>query len=233
MENPSDFIQVDINSLPVIDDIVAGNQFIVETVDGTKTINYENVIFGPDNTSFYNEIVNNTTNIDNLSTEVLSVSTNTQAFVPTTSVSTFSSDYLVEYSGQLSDLTSQTVSLTTTYNNSYINDAYISRTPFGVKAMCIFSTYGVIIQKTASVTSIIAVRNSTGDPTGKYIVNLNGLSNNNFAVNFQVYGRDSNLRPIFPVLLEKNSTTLVLQASAASTATLANAGDLFFVIYGN
>jgi len=48
---------VNIKELPVIEEIIPGNLLIVETDKGTHTIDFANFVVGPENISFYEEIV--------------------------------------------------------------------------------------------------------------------------------------------------------------------------------
>lgn len=48
---------VNIKELPVIEEILPGNLLIVETEKGTHAIDFANFVVGPENVSFYDEIV--------------------------------------------------------------------------------------------------------------------------------------------------------------------------------
>jgi hypothetical protein len=62
---------VNINDLPVIEEIVNGNYLLVEDETGSKILDFKNFVIGPNNTSFYNAIV---TNINAVSTYCTSLS---------------------------------------------------------------------------------------------------------------------------------------------------------------
>ena len=61
-------IYVNIKEIPLINQVQAGDFFIVETTQGTNIVDFSNIIIPPENTSFYNEIENLQTDVANLST---------------------------------------------------------------------------------------------------------------------------------------------------------------------
>lgn len=63
---------VNIKELPVLEEITDGNLLLVETDKGTQVIDFANFVIGPDNASFYNEIVS-------LSGDIITTNNNLQA----------------------------------------------------------------------------------------------------------------------------------------------------------
>jgi hypothetical protein len=98
METKGDNIYVNIKELPNLDQISADDLLIVETTNGTTTIPFGDFIIGGENTTFYAQVQNNTTNIASLSTSVLELSSSTSAaltaanltLIETTSASLYS-----------------------------------------------------------------------------------------------------------------------------------------------
>lgn len=66
---------INIKDLPVIESIDAGNFFIIETESGTSILDFSNLIFTLDNTTFGDTITNNTTNILILSSDIADLNT--------------------------------------------------------------------------------------------------------------------------------------------------------------
>jgi len=60
-----------ITDLEPILELAPTDSFVVETLEGTKRIEFKDVILGPDNISFYEEVATNTLAIVTLSSEVL------------------------------------------------------------------------------------------------------------------------------------------------------------------
>ncbi|NBP04215.1 MAG: hypothetical protein EBU90_29825 [Proteobacteria bacterium] len=69
MEIKGDNIYVNIKELPVLEQVVPGNLLIIETDTGTNILDFENFIITPSNTTFYGEVLTNSTNISNLSVQ--------------------------------------------------------------------------------------------------------------------------------------------------------------------
>lgn len=65
---------VNIKGLPRIEEIVNGNLLIVENEQGTNTLDFVNFVIGPNNTSFFNQIIN-------LSAAVVSLSATTTSLI--------------------------------------------------------------------------------------------------------------------------------------------------------
>jgi len=61
-------IYVNIKELPLVNEVQAGDFFIVETTQGTNIIDFSNIIIPPENTSFYGEIQQLQTDVAGLST---------------------------------------------------------------------------------------------------------------------------------------------------------------------
>jgi hypothetical protein len=61
---------VNVKDLPVIEEIVNGNYFIVEDEQGSKILDFKNFVVGPNNTSFYNAIVNSILSLSSYSTSL-------------------------------------------------------------------------------------------------------------------------------------------------------------------
>jgi hypothetical protein len=61
-------IYVNIKELPLINQVQAGDFFIVETTAGTNIVDFSNIIIPPENTTFYGEIEQLQTDVDALST---------------------------------------------------------------------------------------------------------------------------------------------------------------------
>lgn len=105
---------VNIKELPVIEEILPGNLLIVETEKGTHTIDFANFVVGPDNISFYQEIVS-------LSAQAISLSA---ALVNSTNSLSASVDNLIF---------SRINSLSSTVNQTYSRIFYNAGTlPFNV-----------------------------------------------------------------------------------------------------
>jgi hypothetical protein len=74
---------VNIKGLPRIEEIVNGNLLIVENEQGTNTLDFVNFVIGPNNTSFFNQIIN-------LSASVVSLSATTTSLINSLSATTTS-----------------------------------------------------------------------------------------------------------------------------------------------
>jgi hypothetical protein len=61
-------IYVNIKELPLINQVQAGDFFIVETTAGTNIVDFSNIIIPPENTTFYGDIEQLQTDVDALST---------------------------------------------------------------------------------------------------------------------------------------------------------------------
>lgn len=61
-------IYVNIKELPLVNEVQAGDFFIVETTQGTNIIDFSNIIIPPENTTFYGEIQQLQTDVGGLST---------------------------------------------------------------------------------------------------------------------------------------------------------------------
>jgi len=61
-------IYVNIKELPLINQVQAGDFFIVETTAGTNIVDFSNIIIPPENTTFYGEIEQLQTDVNALST---------------------------------------------------------------------------------------------------------------------------------------------------------------------
>jgi len=72
---------VNIKGLPRIEEIVNGNLLIVENEQGTNTLDFVNFVIGPNNTSFFNQIIN-------LSASVVSLSATTTSLINSLSATT-------------------------------------------------------------------------------------------------------------------------------------------------
>lgn len=80
MEIKGDNIYVNIKELPGLEQISSEDYLVVETETGTNILKYKNLVIQPENTTFYNEISENTTNITTLST---TLSAESGTFIPT------------------------------------------------------------------------------------------------------------------------------------------------------
>lgn len=101
MSNDNSNIYVNIKELPIIEQATPGDLLIVETNTGTSIIDFENFILTPDNTTFYSDIVQNTTNINTVSANVNSLS----SFINTVSANSYG--YTRSVSSQLTTLIRQ------------------------------------------------------------------------------------------------------------------------------
>lgn len=72
---------VNIKELPVIEEILPGNLLIVETEKGTHTIDFANFVVGPENVSFYEEIVSLSAQAISLSAALINNTNNLSASV--------------------------------------------------------------------------------------------------------------------------------------------------------
>lgn len=61
-------IYINIKELPLVNQVQAGDFFIVETTQGTNIVDFSNIIIPPENTTFYNEIEQLQTDVNALST---------------------------------------------------------------------------------------------------------------------------------------------------------------------
>lgn len=99
---------VNIKTLPRIEEIVEGNLLIVENDQGTNTLDFANFVVGPNNVSFYNQIVS-------LSTQNVSLSASASQLVTSqiNSLSTTTSRSLTSLDARITSLsTSVTQQLT-------------------------------------------------------------------------------------------------------------------------
>tara|TARA_B110000971_G_C19956186_1_gene475757 strand:- start:370 stop:1230 length:861 start_codon:yes stop_codon:yes gene_type:complete len=113
-------VEVSINQLPVINQVTEGDFLIIQTPNATNRLNFSDFVVGLDNTTFKNTIetnttnieilsansdpvnlsplsaavIENTTNIETLSTQVLGLETLSGTFVETLSVINLSADNL-------------------------------------------------------------------------------------------------------------------------------------------
>lgn len=61
-------IYVNIKELPIVNQVQAGDFFIVETTQGTNIVDFSNIIIPPENTTFYGDIEQLQTDVNALST---------------------------------------------------------------------------------------------------------------------------------------------------------------------
>ena len=113
-----------IKALPPVEQILPGNFLVVEDTVGTKKLNFNDFVIGPNNTSFYSPL---DTRIKTLSTQVMSLSTTvldlsatlTYLATPNVGAFTLSSPFSSE------ELTLTSVSpLLSTYNVSVMSETY-------------------------------------------------------------------------------------------------------------
>lgn len=78
MEIKGDNIYVDYKELPVVDQIIPGNFLVIETETGSNLLDFKNFIVGPENVNFYGDVIQNSSNISALSTNVIFLSSSTQ-----------------------------------------------------------------------------------------------------------------------------------------------------------
>ena len=113
-----------IKALPPVEQILPGNFLVVEDTVGTKKLNFNDFVIGPNNTSFYNSL---DTRIKTLSTQVTSLSTAVlelsaaflQLTTPNVGAFTLSSPFSSK------ELTVTSISpLLSTYNVSVMSDTY-------------------------------------------------------------------------------------------------------------
>ncbi len=67
MQTIGDNIYVNIKELPTLDEVNPGDFLIIETDNGTNIIDFQNFLITPDNTTFYGEIENLNTKVEDLS----------------------------------------------------------------------------------------------------------------------------------------------------------------------
>jgi len=102
---------VNIKTLPRVEEIVEGNLLIVENEQGTNTLDFSNFVVGPNNVSFYSQIVS-------LSTQNVSLSSSTTQLVNSqiNSLSTTTSRSLTALDARITSLsTSVTQQLSGVY----------------------------------------------------------------------------------------------------------------------
>lgn len=69
---------VNIKNLPQVEEIIPGNYIIVEDQEGSKILDFQNFVIGPNNTSFYNPLVTTINTISTYSTSLCSTIANNQ-----------------------------------------------------------------------------------------------------------------------------------------------------------
>jgi hypothetical protein len=104
---------VNIKDLNKIEEITDNNFLIVENEQGTNILDFKNFVVGPNNVSFYSNVVNLSSNINSLSSHINSVSTHIN------SVSTQSSTDLVTTSANILNRTPNL-----TLNNASVYNIY-------------------------------------------------------------------------------------------------------------
>ena len=70
---------VNINNLPVFEEIKPGSYILCETTDGTGIIDYKNFIIGTDNITFANLLSTQAAEIKSLSAQLVSLTTTVSA----------------------------------------------------------------------------------------------------------------------------------------------------------
>ena len=65
---------VNVNDLPVIEEIKSGDFILIESTDGTGIIDYKNFVIGTDNITFASSISSNNTNNQLVSADLLALS---------------------------------------------------------------------------------------------------------------------------------------------------------------
>jgi len=105
---------INIKTLPRVEEVVNGNLLIVETEQGTNTIDFSNFVVGPNNVSFY-------TQITNLSAQNISLSASTTQLV-NTQINSLSATT----SASLSTLDSRITSLSTSVSQQLTGIYYRS-----------------------------------------------------------------------------------------------------------
>lgn len=228
MDNPNDFIQVNIKELPIIDNIQYNDQLIVETLSGTNSIVFESIALAPENTTFYNVITATTTNLVQVSSNYTAIENNN---LPLTTVSELtalssSSSSTLEY---LSSSTYTAVQLLSSeYKNTYVNDNYIINSPYGVKAMVLFSANGIVLRQTTNIDSVNRLE------LGKFTINIKNFATNNYVV-FATTETASDGNEAGCVIYSKgaNAFNLNVVDSTSSTTKTVSSGNISVVIYSN
>ena len=65
---------VNVNDIPVIEEIKSGDYVVVESTDGTGIIDYKDFIIGTDNITFASSISSNNTNNQTVSADLIALS---------------------------------------------------------------------------------------------------------------------------------------------------------------
>lgn len=155
---------LNIKELPEINDVISGDFMIIETSTGTSIIDYQNFLITLDNTTFGDQVVQNSTDILTLSSSfnTLSADLTTQIdnlSTSTTRANTFVSFSLTDYTSEnspvilkSSNVTSVTLNTSTSavtiYFNTNFNDANYCMTTGVVNI-----TNPVLIHGTTSTTN--------------------------------------------------------------------------------
>jgi len=119
---------INIKTLPRVEEVVNGNLLIVETEQGTNTIDFSNFVVGPNNVSFY-------TQITNLSAQNISLSASTTTQIANLSTTT---------NQQITALNTRIDSLSATVSNAVSSVFYA--------ASAIFIGYGSTASSLITIT---------------------------------------------------------------------------------
>lgn len=225
-----------IKNLPKLEEIISGNYLITLTDNGIATINYDNVIFEPVNTTYYYVIESNEAASASLSSDIDTLSASMLQSAKRTDVASFSSTILTDVKTVSSSLTN-TISSTV---NTLTSDMYSvsSTTQYlpvfwatlsaNVPANCNALTDTVNSSYYGNINSVCKLA------TGCYIVNLNPIMpSTNFIVLASLQANVSGSAQTFTNIKNKNvgNFCVVTRCDTGGTDTPFDPAYISFVGY--
>lgn len=152
MQTRGDNIYVNIKELPQLDQVQPGDLLIVETDTGTNVIDFSNFILPPENTTFYGELENITSELIGLSGDI---TTATLGFLLT------ASELTTSLTNTISNVTTQIQNFSATYFDNLVTGAI---------------TFNGTSTETSAGVNCTAVRNSHGNYTIVFTGNVNAVN---------------------------------------------------------
>lgn len=150
-------IYVDFAELPVLASIERTDHLIVDTNEGLNSIQFSNFRAQPDNTTFFGQVSSDYDNSVNLISQTQSLCDSIKNYVPKSEFDSLN----LTFTAVTSAIQTQITQANTTLNNAYTTAVHslstLSKTP---KLWCTFDSYGNILNKTDTITSIDLLRSN-------------------------------------------------------------------------
>jgi len=170
MEVKGTNIYLQASELPIITDILSGDNFIVQTPSYSTTIKFYDIIIDSNNTTFYSNIPNNQTNIYTISSDTINLSSYIflNSFLTLSEFNTYTNNTTALVQQSISDVSLKIqdgFTYLSEYYNSQINA--ITASPLSPKAWVVFDNTLSILRSSPGIDNI---NFGSGPNAGKIVI---------------------------------------------------------------